>query len=64
MSNPAGARRIQAALQPIRELAATPTGSDEEKFAAVDANRARNRVAFALREALAALQAAQAALAG
>jgi hypothetical protein len=51
-----------ATLQPIRELAATAAGSDAEKFAAVDALRARNRVGFALREAQAALSAARAAL--
>jgi hypothetical protein len=51
-----------ATLQPIRDLAATPAGSDAEKFAAVDALRARNRVAFALRQAEAALAEALAAL--
>jgi hypothetical protein len=51
-----------ATLQPIRDLAATPPGSDAEKFAGVDALRARNRVAFALREAKAGLDAALAAL--
>ncbi|WP_137126112.1 M28 family peptidase [Roseomonas sp. HF4] len=51
-----------ATLQPIRDLAATKPGSDAEKFAAVDALRARNRLAFALREAEAALGDAVAAL--
>lgn len=51
-----------AVLQPIRDMAATPPGSDAEKFAAVDALRARNRLAFALREAQAALDEARAAL--
>ena len=51
-----------ATLQPIRDLAATPAGSDEEKYATVDALRARNRVAHALREANAALAEARAAL--
>jgi len=51
-----------ATLQPIRDLAATTAGSDEEKYAMVDAVRARNRVAFALREANGALAAARAAL--
>ncbi|HEV7268284.1 MAG TPA: M28 family peptidase [Falsiroseomonas sp.] len=51
-----------ATLQPIRDLAATPAGSDSEKFAAVDALRARNRVGFALREAKRALDDALAAL--
>jgi hypothetical protein len=52
-----------ATLQPIRDLAATAPGSEAEKFAAVDALRARNRVAFALREAQAAIDDALAALA-
>lgn len=43
-------------LQPIRALAATAAGSDAEKFAEVGAMRARNRVMFALREALAAVK--------
>ncbi len=51
-----------ATLQPIRALAATAAGSDAEKFAAVDALRARNRVGFALREAEAAMAEAVAAL--
>ncbi|WP_137178699.1 M28 family peptidase [Roseomonas sp. AR75] len=51
-----------ATLQPLRDLAATEAGSDAEKYAAVDALRARNRVAHALREANAALDAAKAAL--
>jgi len=51
-----------ATLQPIRDLAATEPGTDAEKFATVDALRARNRVAFALREACAAVKAARAAL--
>ena len=44
-----------ATLQPIRDMAATAPGSDAEKFAAVDALRARNRLAFASGEAQAAL---------
>jgi hypothetical protein len=44
-------------LQPIRDLAATKPGSDAAQFATVAAMRARNRMAFALREACAALQA-------
>jgi hypothetical protein len=52
-----------ATLQPIRDLAATKAGSDEEKFRAVDAVRARNRIAYALREANAALDSAIAAAA-
>ncbi|MBU8539624.1 M28 family peptidase [Falsiroseomonas tokyonensis] len=49
-------------LQPMRDLAATEAGSDAEKFATVDAQRARNRLAHALREAQAAIDAAEAAL--
>jgi hypothetical protein len=51
-----------AAVQPLRDLAATAPGSTEEQFAMVDALRARNRLAFALREATAALHAARAAM--
>jgi hypothetical protein len=51
-----------ATLQPIRHLAATAAGSDAEKYAAVDALRARNRLAYALREANAAVAEARAAL--
>jgi hypothetical protein len=42
-------------LEPIRDLAATAAGSDAARFAEVAATRARNRVAFALRQANAAL---------
>lgn len=49
-------------IQPLRDLAATTPGTDEEKYAAVDALRARNRIAFALREARAAIADAAAAL--
>jgi len=45
-------------LDPIRRLAAAPVGSDQERFAAVGARRALNRVAFALDEASAALESA------
>lgn len=51
-----------ATVQPLRDLAMTVMNSDEEKFAAVDANRARNRMVFALREASAALERARTAL--
>ncbi len=51
-----------AVLAPLRALAATTPGSDAEKFAEVDARQARNRLAFALREAQTALNAALAAL--
>jgi hypothetical protein len=51
-----------ATLQPIRDLAATAAGTDAAMFAAVDALRARNRVAYALREARSAMADAAAAL--
>jgi hypothetical protein len=51
-----------ATLEPLRALAATEAGSDAERFAAVDALRARNRLALALREAQAALDSAKTAL--
>jgi hypothetical protein len=38
-------------LEPLRRLAAAPRGSDDERFAAVDAIRARNRVAGMLAQA-------------
>jgi hypothetical protein len=44
-------------LDPVRALAELPAGSAAAQFAAVAATRARNRVAFALREANAALAA-------
>jgi hypothetical protein len=45
------------ALEKLRELAAAKQGSDEERFIAVAARRARNRLALALRQAHAALDA-------
>ena len=51
-----------APLQPLRALAASPPGSEDEKFVAVDALRARNRLAHALRDATDALKAARHAL--
>jgi len=45
-----------AVLEPLRALAATERGSDAERFAAVEAMRARNRLSVALREATAALR--------
>jgi hypothetical protein len=51
-----------ATLQPVRDLAATEADSDAAKFATVDAQRARNRLAHALREAQAAIDDAAAAL--
>ncbi len=44
-----------AVLQKLRELAAADPAGEAAKFLEVDANRARNRVVFALREATAAL---------
>ncbi len=49
-------------LQAIRDLAATEAESDAERFARVDALRASNRIAHALRDAQAALDGALAAL--
>lgn len=49
-------------LQPLRALAATAPGGDAEKFAAVDALRARNRILHGLQAAQAAMAEAQAAL--
>ena len=51
-------------LRKLRELAAAKPGSDEERFLAVAARRARNRVAHALREALDAADAGLAAARG
>jgi hypothetical protein len=45
-------------LQPLRDLAAAPSGSDAVRFLAVGATRARNRVLYGLRQASEALQAA------
>lgn len=44
-------------LDPVRALAATPAGSDEFRFASVAARRSLNRVALAIDEANAALEA-------
>jgi hypothetical protein len=49
-------------LQPLRALAATLPGTDAEKFAAVDALRARNRILHGLQAAQAAIAEAQAAV--
>jgi hypothetical protein len=51
-----------ATLQPIRDLAAAAADSDAARFATVDALRARNRVALALREGEAAMAEALGAL--
>jgi hypothetical protein len=42
-------------LQPLRELAATRPDTDDARFHLVAAKRACNRMAYALREATAAL---------
>jgi hypothetical protein len=62
MHDPALPTPPWAAVQQLRDLAAMAAGSDDEKFAMVDAIRARNRLAFALREAQAALDTARTAL--
>ncbi|MFM7778951.1 MAG: M28 family peptidase [Alphaproteobacteria bacterium] len=51
-----------ATLEPIRRLAETTAGTDAAKFAAVDALRAQNRIAFAVRQAKEALNEAIVAL--
>ncbi|WP_439579659.1 M28 family peptidase [Elioraea sp.] len=51
-------------LEPIRVLAATAAGTDAARFATVEANRARSRLGFALREASRALDDALAAMSG
>ena len=42
-------------LDPLRRLAAAPRGGDDERFAEVDAIRARNRIAGMLAQARRAL---------
>ena len=44
-------------LQSLRDLAATPEGTEEARLLAVSARRARNRMADALNRACAALEA-------
>ncbi|MFM8542328.1 MAG: hypothetical protein ACKOAM_03655, partial [Chakrabartia sp.] len=51
-----------ATLEPIRRLAETTARTDAVKFAAVDALRAQNRIAFAVRQAKEALNEAIVAL--
>ena len=46
-------------LQPLRALAATAPGSEAERFARVDAVRARNRVAYGIRQATEGFQEAK-----
>jgi hypothetical protein len=42
-------------LGPVRKLAKVAPGTDSARFLAVSATRARNRLAYALREAITAL---------
>jgi len=53
--DPAIGQQAYPALQPLRRLPAHPPGSDQALFVEVGMRRARNRVAFALREALRAI---------
>jgi hypothetical protein len=55
--DPALGQTRYPALDAVRRLAKAPAGSDAAKFAIIDARRAVNRIAFALDEASAALQA-------
>ena len=54
--DPAIATPIYPSLRPVRELATATPGSDAFKFLTVGASRARNRVAFGLKQAVAALE--------
>ena len=53
--DPAVGQETYPALQPLKGLTAHPPGSDRALFLEVAMRRARNRVGFALREALAAV---------
>lgn len=53
--DPALAQDAYPALQPLRRLGSLPADSDEAKFLTVGMIRARNRVAYALDQALGAL---------
>jgi hypothetical protein len=53
--DPAIGQQAYPALQPLRGLPAHPPGSEQALFLEVGMRRARNRVAFALREALDAI---------
>ena len=55
--DPALSQPAYPALTPLRELAASSAGSDEAKFIAVAAQRGVNRVARAVRDATAAIEA-------
>ncbi len=54
--DPAVAQASYPALQPLRELPRYPAGSDAALFLEVGLTRARNRVAYALREAIEAAE--------
>jgi N-acetylated-alpha-linked acidic dipeptidase len=54
--DPAVAQPAYPSLQPLRQLVPLPPGSDGSLFLEVGMTRARNRVAFALREAIEALE--------
>jgi hypothetical protein len=54
--DPAVAQASYPALQPLRELPRHPAGSDAALFLEVGLTRARNRVAYALREAIEAAE--------
>jgi N-acetylated-alpha-linked acidic dipeptidase len=53
--DPAIGQQAYPALQPLRGLARHPPGSDPALFLEVGMRRARNRIGFALREAISAL---------
>lgn len=53
--DPAISAPIYPSLRPVRQMAASAPGSDEEKFLRVGAMRARNRLAFSLDQAIGAL---------
>jgi hypothetical protein len=53
--DPALSQQAYPALQPLRGLQALPPWSDQALFLEVGMRRARNRIAFALREALSAV---------
>ena len=57
--DPALAQSAYPVLDPLRRLAASEEGSDAARFTAVAATRARNRLAHALSESIAAVRAAR-----
>jgi hypothetical protein len=56
--DPATPQASYPALQPLRRLATLPPGSDAARFLEVDMVRARNRIGFALAQAIAIVDAA------